>query len=500
MTGRLSVAVILISAILTAGVLAANPWDAGDVSADPAAFQLSVDCNTAMPGVQDSCSYPGGTTAVEVGVVLTNLSAGPTRIGAFGLDVVAQPQATLNPVVPGSCTGTGLNCNPDFNEADMVGTGWTCGFPVPNPDRNSDPGVASSFLSCFNGNGDGPVISTGQSITLNFVDYNAVNGSATLNLADAIANDELANEIGSCNPILTFEMICAGAAVSIGGTPPTATPTGTATPTPTVTNTPTNTATPIGSFTPTPTGTATPTQTWTPTATNTSATGTDIDVDGVPDDLDNCPIVPNPDQGNSDRNFTDQTPPKGVDDFTRPNSDEMGDECDLDDDNDGLLDTLEENHPCLSASGPTSRVTLDSDGDRVHDGAECDLGTDPMDRNSKPPPYVLPDADLDGVPDDLDVAPNDPDADDDGVRDGVEFRGWHTDPEVVNTDGDACSDGKEIASLNQDQGVNSGDQLVLAQDFLLPLASRLSNSDMNKDGGVNSGDQLFQARHFGACS
>ena len=42
-------------------------------------------------------------------------------------------------------------------------------------------------------------------------------------------------------------------------------------------------------------------------------------------------------------------------------------------------------------------VTLDSDGDRVHDGAECQLGTNPVNGNSKPPQYVMPDGDLDAM-------------------------------------------------------------------------------------------------------
>ena len=61
---------------------------------------------------------------------------------------------------------------------------------------------------------------------------------------------------------------------------PTPEPTDTATPTPTETYTPTPTDTPTPTITPTPTATLCP---------------GDADCDGVPDNVDNCPNVPNPD-------------------------------------------------------------------------------------------------------------------------------------------------------------------------------------------------------------
>jgi len=81
----------------------------------------------------------------------------------------------------------------------------------------------------------------------------------------------------------------------------------------------------------------------------------DADGDGVPDETDNCPNVPNgptlldPDD--------DGVPQRNTD------GDAQGDACDLDDDNDLLPDTAE-------AIAGTDRRNPDSDGDGVNDGAD----------------------------------------------------------------------------------------------------------------------------------
>ena len=55
--------------------------------------------------------------------------------------------------------------------------------------------------------------------------------------------------------------------------------------------------------------------------------------------FDNCPQYFNADQLNSDGNFVDNSPPysTAVDDKTWAMSDEIGDACDNDQDNDGLF-------------------------------------------------------------------------------------------------------------------------------------------------------------------
>ena len=96
----------------------------------------------------------------------------------------------------------------------------------------------------------------------------------------------------------------------------------------------------------------------------------------------------NPSQSNNDDNLIDISPPYANDDKTLAKSDLMGDACDPDDDNDGIPDTTETNlaslqSVCPTATAVTSPLALDTDGDRVTDGAECALGSDPANIASK---------------------------------------------------------------------------------------------------------------------
>lgn len=75
----------------------------------------------------------------------------------------------------------------------------------------------------------------------------------------------------------------------------------------------------------------------------------DTDGDGIADDSDNCPLVPNPDQHDTD-------------------GDGQGDACDSDDDQDGLPDEVD---PCpLDSTCPDSGNGGDEDGDGVEDDAD----------------------------------------------------------------------------------------------------------------------------------
>jgi hypothetical protein len=234
----------------------------------------------------------------------------------------------------------------------------------------------------------------------------------------------------------------------------------------------------------------------------------DADADGIPNDTDNCRTIVNANQASTaaDQNFTDQTPPSTQDDRTWPNSDVQGDACDYDDDNDGVADTAES--AGCNASGPLSATNRDTDGDRVLDGAECLLGTNPASAASKPTAaqcaaFLAVGASVD--------------TDGDRLFDRVEFCNYNTNRLLLDTDGDQDAfplnatpavnlirDGGEAASLNNDRVVNSADQLLIALEITREVDQtlRLVSMDINKDGGVNSGDQLLMVGfivNLGSC-
>jgi hypothetical protein len=199
---------------------------------------------------------------------------------------------------------------------------------------------------------------------------------------------------------------------------------------------------------------------------------------------DNCLSTPNSDQRNYDGNFIELGPTKAFDDLTRPNSDALGDACDEDDDNDGLTD-VDELSGAACGGIITDPLKEDTDGDRVLDGAECALGTDPTN------PASFPSAAACGAV---------TDADGDGVAAFREYCYYNTDPNNANTDGDTCDDGKEIASINADTAVNVIDLSQIAGAFgPAPGPPYIVQFDVNKDGAINVLDLSFVAGRFGVC-
>lgn len=268
----------------------------------------------------------------------------------------------------------------------------------------------------------------------------------------------------------------------------------------------------VGGATSVPTDTYTPTNTRTPTNTPTNTptpTPTPVDIDGdgylnpqqvnhigpgnTNTSFDNCPTVSNATQTNTDGNFIDDTPPSTQDDLTWIMSDAAGDACDSDDDNDGLNDSNETSGPqnCPSATGHTDPLKADTDGDRYLDRVECELGTDPVSAASKPTAAMCI-AHFTGVT-------NTTDTDGDRVYDYVEYCGYYSNRTNSDSDSDAgldgAHDGCEVGSINNDDKVTSGDQLLLINEINRePVPSlRLANYDLNKDGAVNSGDQSWLA-------
>jgi hypothetical protein len=243
-----------------------------------------------------------------------------------------------------------------------------------------------------------------------------------------------------------------------------------------------------------------------PSSTSSANTATDFAHD-------NCPTLYNPGQENRDGNFIDlHVFGKVFDDTTVINSDNLGDACDADADNDGLENSVElglgpggaSHAVCPSASGPTDPYALDTDSDGVTDAAECALGMDPATAASTPPAFPLGDTDHDGLPDGFELTiatdPLKSDSDGDGLLDGVEFLRYGSNPLSRDTDRDGCSDGKEVASVNADRTVNSTDRLIMIRSQVpAGSAAYVANMDLNKDGKVNSTDLLISIKQSGAC-
>ncbi len=212
-----------------------------------------------------------------------------------------------------------------------------------------------------------------------------------------------------------------------------------------------------------------------------NAATVDDDLDEIGDTIDNCLGLANPSQSNADRNYVDHSPPyaANVDDRTVPNSDSTGNDCDDDDDNDGRTDANElSGGVCGTITDP---LLADSDGDRALDGAECVLGTDP--NNAAAAPLLAncgPAGDTDG----------------DKLADRVENCYYNTLTNNTDSDGDkaidGATDGCEVASINADRVVNSGDQGMLGGS-ISGLFAYHPSTDLNKDGVSNSGDQGLMA-------
>jgi len=118
----------------------------------------------------------------------------------------------------------------------------------------------------------------------------------------------------------------------------------------------------------------------------------DVDSDDVADKKDNCPDIFNPEQLDYDE-------------------DEVGDLCDLDDDNDGFLDA-NDSHPL------DSDENTDLDGDGIGDNSDEDIDGDGVENSEDYYPYDSNekwDTDLDGIPNGVD---NDDDGD--GWNDSVD--------------------------------------------------------------------------------
>jgi hypothetical protein len=151
------------------------------------------------------------------------------------------------------------------------------------------------------------------------VHFVGIGGASSLVLAGVSLTDDTLTDVGSCAPVVSIEVTCVGAQMNVGA--------------------------------------------WAGSC--------------------NGFLAPQPD--------SDRATPNGVNvpggDVTSPGaaSDALANPCDSNDDNDAISDADEVVYPrssCPSATGPTSPVRIDTDGDHLTDGWECQSGSDPADRSS----------------------------------------------------------------------------------------------------------------------
>ncbi len=76
----------------------------------------------------------------------------------------------------------------------------------------------------------------------------------------------------------------------------------------------------------------------------------------------------------------------------------------------------------------------------------------------------------------------------------MEARGWGTDPYAADSDGDACEDWIEIASVNTDKQANILDVLWVAKMAFGITPPHLA-LDLDENGVVNILDVLMEARN-----
>ncbi|MDP9237879.1 MAG: hypothetical protein M3P30_10890 [Chloroflexota bacterium] len=163
---------------------------------------LQLDLDPTTPGVQSSLAIKDAQD-IDIDIVLGD-NVG--NFSAFNFTLIYDD--TL--LTPAGENGGGLKGNPDFNEA-ALGTAWSCssgGSPSPDVDPAKGTGHGAALLSCY-------ALAGGTSVTTPTVIgtlrlHAAAPVAASVELADvSFAHDDFA-EIGSCNPVVTTEMTCAG--------------------------------------------------------------------------------------------------------------------------------------------------------------------------------------------------------------------------------------------------------------------------------------------------
>lgn len=170
----------------------------------------------------------------------------------------------------------------------------------------------------------------------------------------------------------------------------------------------------------------------------------------------------------------------------------------FDSDGDGLADGVEDaNRNGMRDAGETDARNRDSDGDGIVDGVEVlFFGSNPLNAAS-PGAGQNADADNDELPDAFDfMAPNNPDFDGDGYKDGFEAY-------MINLDAALSAAVRPpLGDVNNDGFVTNVDALVTQSLFLglTPFSNfpKVVWSDVNRDGNITNVDALvIQSKFLG---
>jgi thrombospondin type 3 repeat protein len=196
----------------------------------------------------------------------------------------------------------------------------------------------------------------------------------------------------------------------------------------------------------------------------------DYDEDGIEDDYDNCPFVPNRDQADSDSDEAGDACDNCVQQANEyqldADGDLMGDACDPDIDGDTVANALD-NCPYVP-----NLTQMNSDVDQMGDACDEDIDNDGWLNIEDNCPFV-------SNPDQLDTDPNhfgdacNSDQDNDGVQDFVDNCPMVANPEQANADLDVMGDSCD-ADMDDDGLLNEADNC--------PQTVNADQSDGDRDG------------------